>query len=80
MNIVSDFSDYNDTPLWASTRAVAGFQIIPGLSAIAGISDNATIAWDGKDLDIGTGVLESVSHSGTTTIRHYPGLLLGLQI
>ena len=80
MSIVSDFSDYNNTPLWASTRAVAGFQIIPGLSAIAGISDNATIAWDGKNLDIGTGVLESVSHSGTTTVRHYPGLLLGLQI
>lgn len=80
MNIVSDFSEYNNAPLWASTRVVAGFQIIPGFSAIAGISDNATIAWDGKDLAIGTGVLESVSHSGTTTVRHYPGLLLGLQI
>ena len=80
MSIVSDFSSASNTPLWASTRAVVGIQILPGLSAIAGISDNATIAWDGKGLDIGTGFLESVSHSGTTTVRHYPGLLLGLQI
>jgi hypothetical protein len=88
MSIVADFSSMNNTPLLASTRAVLGFQIIPGLQAIAGISDNATIAWDGKDLDIGPGFFESVSQSGTTpgsttsttTVRHYPGLLLGLQI
>ena len=80
MSIVPDFSDYNNTPLWASTRAVAGFQIFRDLSAIAGISDNVAIGLDGKDLNIGTGFLESVSHSGTTTVRHYPGLLLGLQI
>ena len=80
MSIVSDFSSLNNTPLWATTRAVVGLQIVPGLSAIAGISYNATIAWDNKDVDIGTGVFERVSHSGTTTVRQYPGLLLGLQI
>ena len=80
MSILSDFSAMNNTPIWASTRAVAGLQIYRGLTAIAGLSDNATIGLDGKDLAIGSGFLESVSHSGTTTVRHYPGLLLGLQI
>ncbi len=79
-SVVSDFSNYNNTPLLASTRVIVGFQIFRDLSAIAGLSDNAAIGLDGKDLNIGTGFLESVSRSGTTTIRHYPGLLLGLQI
>jgi hypothetical protein len=80
MSILSDFSTPNDTPLWTSTRIVAGIRLYSGLMAIAGISDNATVAWNGKDLDIGTGFLESVTKSGTATVRHYPGLLLGLQI
>ena len=50
----------NNTPLYASTRAVVGIQVVRGLSAIAGISDNAAIGLDGKDLDIGTGFLQSV--------------------
>jgi hypothetical protein len=79
-SVLSDFSSPNNTPILASTRVMAGFQVIPGVSAIAGISDNAAIGLDGKDLNIGPGFLESVSHSGSTTIRHYPGLLLGLQI
>jgi hypothetical protein len=80
MSIVTDFAADSDTPLWASTRLVLGIEIVRGLTALAGVSDNAAIAWGGKDLDIGPGVLETISRSGTTTVRHYPGLLLGLQI
>jgi hypothetical protein len=61
-------------------RAVVGIQVVRGLSVIAGISDNAAIGFDNKDLDIGTGFLQSNSKSGSTTVRQYPGLLLGMQI
>jgi hypothetical protein len=81
MSIMSDFATSQDnTPLLASTRVVLGLEIVRGVTAIAGISENTTIAWGGRDLDIGSGFLESVTHDGTTTLRHYPGLLLGLQI
>jgi hypothetical protein len=80
ISVASDFSRYDNTPLLASARVIAGFHILPGISAIAGLSDNVAIGLDGKDLDIGPGFLQSVSRSGGTTIRHYPGLLLGLQI
>ena len=80
MSITSDFSTMNNTPLYASTRAVLGIQVVRGLSVIAGISDNAAIGLDDKSLDIGPGFLQSTSKSDTTTVRHYPGLLLGVQI
>ena len=82
MSIVTGFTaaENDNTPLLASTRVVLGVELVRGLTAIAGLSENATIAWSGKDLDIGSGLLEGVEHSGTTTVRHYPGLLLGLQI
>lgn len=37
-------------------------------------------AQDGRDLDLGPGFLEFVEHSDATTVRIFPGLLLGLQI
>jgi len=80
MSITSDFSIMNNTPLYASTRAVVGIQVVRGLSVIAGISDNAAIGLDNKDLDIGPGFLQSYTKTDTTTVRHYPGLLLGMQI
>ena len=38
------------------------------------------IATGGRDVDLGPDVTQSVHHSGETTVRIYPGLLLGLQI
>jgi hypothetical protein len=80
MGITSDFSTMNNTPLYASMRAVVGIQVVRGLSVIAGISDNAAIGLEDKNLDIGPGFLQSDSKSGSTTVHHYPGLLLGMQI
>jgi hypothetical protein len=67
-------------PLLASLRVLAGIEITAGLSVIAGISGNTSIAWGGRDLDIGSGFLQATQHSGKTTVREYPGLVLGLQI
>ena len=64
----------------ASLRVLLGIEIWSGLHAIVGISQNTAIAWGGRDLDIGSGVLQSVQHSGQATVREYPRLLLGLQL
>ena len=74
------FSAEGDNPGLASLRVVLGIEILRGLSGIVGISENAAIASRGRDLDIGSGFLEAVQHSGQTTVREYPGLLLGLQL
>jgi hypothetical protein len=74
------FSDDGDLPLLASLRVLVGIQIYAGLHAIAGISGNTTIAWNDRDLDLGAGFLQATQHSGKTTVREYPGLLLGLQM
>ena len=70
----------NDAPLLASTRAIVGVELYRGLTVIAGLSMNAAIAWGGRDLDIGPGFLQRSDQSGQTTVRQYPGLLLGLEI
>jgi hypothetical protein len=70
----------NDAPLLASTRAIVGVELYRGLTAIAGLSMNAGIAWGGRDLDVGPGFLQRSDTSGQTTVRQYPGLLLGLEI
>jgi hypothetical protein len=69
-----------NSPLLASARVVVGVQLWGRLMAIAGISDNVAVAWGGRDLNIGSGFLESVKKDGTTIVRQYPGLLLGFQI
>jgi hypothetical protein len=77
----SAFVNFDDEhPLLASLRALVGIEIVHRLNAIVGVSWNTAIAWSGRDLDIGTGFLEAVHHNGQTTVRQYPGLLLGLQI
>lgn len=73
-------NDDNDAPLLASLRALVGFEIYRGLSGIFGISGNTAVAWNGTDLDIGSGFLQGTQHSGRTTVREYPGLLLGIQM
>jgi len=76
----SIFSFGNSNPLLASLRMLLGIVIWSGLHAIVGISENTAVARGGRDLNIGSGLLQSVQHSGQATVREYPGLLLGLQI
>jgi hypothetical protein len=88
INVRSSFSSHDDfgfgkdddAPLLASLRALVGFEIYRGLSGIVGITGNTAVAWNGTDLDIGSGFLQGTQHSGRTTVREYPGLLLGIQM
>jgi hypothetical protein len=74
------FGGSDNAPILASTRAIVGVELAHGLMAIGGLSMNAAIGWSGRDADIGPHFLERTDRSGQTTVRQYPGLLLGLEI
>ena len=75
-----NFGGSDNSPILASTRAIVGVELARGLMAIGGLSMNAAIGWSGRDADVGPHFLQRVDRSGQTTIRQYPGLLLGLEI
>jgi hypothetical protein len=74
-----DLSDA-DVPLLTAARAIVGIELGRDLTLIAGITENVSIGTDGRDLDLERAGLEKVVRSGDTTVRLYPGLLLGLQL
>jgi hypothetical protein len=74
-----DFTD-DDVPLLTAARAIVGIDLSPELTLIAGVTENVSIGTNGRDLDLQRGGLEQVMRSGDTTVRTYPGLLLGLQL
>ncbi|MFL5305954.1 MAG: caspase domain-containing protein [Polyangia bacterium] len=68
-----------NSPQVASLRAQVGLRLYHDLSVLVGAGAGVAIGTDGQDADVGFGP-QSVSHSGATTVRVYPSLLLGLQI
>src|SRR6185436_2305650 len=70
----------NNAPAIGSLRVQAGLRLAPYVVLLAGAGVNVAVATDGRDLDLGRGLPQSVERSGATTVRIYPGLLLGLQI
>jgi hypothetical protein len=74
------FDSGDRNALLTSLRLLVGIQIYSRLTAIAGISENVAVGWGGWDLDIGSGFIEAVQRSGKTTVREYPGLLIGVQL
>jgi hypothetical protein len=69
-----------NAPGIASLRVQAGLRLAPYVVLLAGAGVNVAVATDGQDLDLARGLPQSVERSGATTVRIYPGLLLGLQI
>ncbi len=74
------FARSDGDPILASLRGLLGIEITSDVSAIVGVSANTAIAWGGRDLDIGSGFLQATQHSGKTTVREYPGIVIGLQM
>lgn len=70
----------DDAPLLTAARVVVGVQLAQHLTLIAGISENVTVATGGRDLDVSRGGLDKVMRNGNTTVRMFPGLLLGVQL
>jgi hypothetical protein len=69
-----------NAPAINSLRLTGGYQVARYLRVIGGVTANAVVAQDGTDLALNPGGLGGVYHSGDTTVRLYPGVLLGLQI
>jgi hypothetical protein len=73
------FNSDGDYPLLASLRVQTGIEIGLGIHAIVGLSYNVAIGWNGRDLDLAPNFLQATQRSGQTTVREYPGLLVGIQ-
>jgi hypothetical protein len=69
-----------NAPAVTSLRVQAGLRLAPHVVLLAGAGVNVAVATGGRDVDLGLHVAQSVQQSGDTTVRIYPGLLLGLQI
>ena len=69
-----------EAPGIASLRLQAAVRIAPHVALLAGAGVNVAVATGGRDLDLGVDASQGVFHGGATTVRIYPGLLLGLQI
>ncbi len=69
-----------NAPAVSSLRVQAGLRLAPHVVLLAGAGVNVAVATGGRDVDSGLDIAQSVHHSGDTTVRIYPGLLLGLQI
>ena len=80
VNVRSHWNNWNDQPQVATLRLIAGMRLAPDFAVIAGAGVNTTIGINNVDLDLGFGLPQSVSHDGGTTVRVYPGFLLGFQI
>ncbi len=80
LNVQPVWSWIDNAPGIGSLRLQAGLRLAPYVVLLAGAGVNVAVATDGRDLDLGRGLPQSVQHSGATTVRIYPGLLLGLQI
>ncbi len=79
VTLVNSWTTPNDAPMVSTLGVHAGIRLIKDLVLLAGAGVNVAVGTDGQDADIALG-LQNVSHSGGTTVRIYPGLLLGLQI
>jgi hypothetical protein len=67
-------------PMVNALRLQAGVRVAPYVNVLAGLSYNVAIGQDGTDANLSLTGLENVVHSGATTVRMYPGFILGLQI
>jgi hypothetical protein len=80
VNLRSHLGVSGDWPQVASLRLLAGLRLAPDFAVVAGAGVNTTIGTGGRDVDVGLGLPENVSSDGRTTVRVYPGFLIGLQI
>jgi hypothetical protein len=76
----SDFTDWDNTPTLSALRVTTVVRLAPHLTLLAGAGVNVAVANAGGDLDLGIGLPQYTGHNDETTVRVYPGFLLGLQI
>lgn len=74
-----DFDGRSHTNL-SSLRLTVGWQLMPRLAITGGPTFNVQTSWDGRDYETGLGIAEKVLRDGDTTVRLFPGFVLGVQI
>jgi Caspase domain len=67
-------------PMLNALRVMANVRLAPHVTLLAGVAGNIVVGQEGTDLDLSLGGPEKVIRDGATTVRIYPGFLLGLQI
>lgn len=77
------FPDWNfqHSTTLASVRVQVGYEPFRHFALVAGPTFNAAIGWNGEDLDLAL-LPQSVyrSDGGNTTVRLFPGFMLGVQL
>ena len=74
------FGSDNKDALLASARLLIGFRLAPPVTVVLGPSYNVGVGWNGSDPVTGPEAWQSVHRDGSTTVRTYPGLTLGIRI
>ena len=78
-NLVPELSDGDGVTL-DTLRVTLALALLPRVSVLVGVGANVMVGTDSHDFDgLGAG-WGGTYHDGTTTVRLYPGFLLGLQI
>ena len=78
-NLVPELSS-GDGVMLDTLRVTLALAVLPQVSVLVGAGVNVMVGQDGRDFEgLGTG-WGSTYHDGTTTVRLYPGFLLGLQL
>jgi hypothetical protein len=70
----------NDKAVTGSARVLAAVRLVGNLRLVFGPTYNVAVGYSGTDLVTSAGVAEATLRSGQTTVRMYPGLLLGIRI
>ncbi|MFP2896969.1 hypothetical protein [Corallococcus sp. 4LFB] len=77
------FRDGDGLNVLGQLRLVAGWQVAKRFALIGGVTGNTLVTWDHGDRweELGIGPeWRSVSDGGRTTVRVWPGVLLGVQL
>nr|WP_244237832.1 hypothetical protein [Corallococcus llansteffanensis] len=77
------FRDGDGMNVLSQLRLVAGWQVVKRFALIGGVVGNTLVTWDNGDrwMELGIGPeWRSTADNGRTTVRVWPGVLLGVQI
>jgi hypothetical protein len=74
-------SNFNDEDaVTGGLRVLAGLRLAPNLALVFGPTYTVSVGWNGTDLVTGRDFASATFQDGATTVRMFPGLVLGLRV